>query len=145
MHFLMIGMADTLDKIVTFFRVSPAQQVIALGMSTPATVLSTYSAIENYSQGNIGAGVTNTLIALANIGCFLFNEYLAIGKMQEYRKVKSALDDHGWDERIIEPKSHSWCQRNMAQVASEDSGFGNEAREYLKDKGYKRYNFIPYL
>lgn len=145
MHFLMIDMADTLDKIVTFFRVSPVQQVIALGMSTPTTVLSTYIAIETYSQGNIGAGITGTLTALANIGGFLFSEYLAIGKMSEYGKVKSALDKHGWDKRIIEPKSHSWCQRNMAQVASDDSGFGNETREYLKNKGYKWHHFIPDL
>ena len=95
-----------------------------------------------YSQGNIGAGVTNTLTALANIGCFLFNEYLAIGKMQEYRKVKSALDEHGWDERIIEPKSHSWCQRNMVQIASDDAGFGKETRNYFHEKGYKWYHFI---
>ncbi len=133
-HFLIIDMANTLDKIVTFFKVSPVQQAVALGFSTPAAALSSYGTIEAYSQGKIGAGSLGTFIALVNIGSFLLNEYLAIGKMQEYRKVKSALDKRGWDERIIEPKSHSWCQRNMAQVASDDSGFGKETREYLHEK-----------
>lgn len=134
-------MTNTLDKIVTFFRVSPAQQVSALGMSTPLTVLTSYIAIENYSQGDINASIVYMLGAFANFGCFLANEYLAVKKIKEYDKVKSALDEHGWDKRIIEPKSHSWCQRNMVQVASDDSGFGKETRDYLHHRGYRWYYF----
>lgn len=136
-------MANTLDKITTFLRVSPMQQVVSLGMSAPMTVFSTYGAIEGYSNGNVGMGVANTLSALANLGCFLFNESLAIKKMEEYGDLRNALEKYSWDERIIEPKSHSWCQRNMAQVASEDSGFGEETKKYLHEKGYRWYHFIP--
>lgn len=135
-------MGNTLENIVTFFRVSPAQQVLALGMSTPLTISLSYMAIEDYSQGNINASIAKMLGAFANFGCFLANEYLAVKKMKEYDRVKSALDEHGWDKRIIEPKSHSWCQRNMVQVASDDSGFGKETRDYLHRKGYRWYHFI---
>ena len=135
-------MAKTLDKILKFFQVSPVQQIVSLGLSAPGTAIYSYLSIENYSQGNTGAGIANAFGVFLNIGCFLFNEYLAIGKMQEYRKVKSALDEHGWDERIIEPKSHSWCQRNMVQIASDDAGFGKETRNYFHEKGYKWYHFI---
>ena len=135
-------MANTLDEIVTFFRVSPLQQISALGVPIPVIVFSTHSFIENYSQGSVGLAVTNAFTVLASIGCFWFNESLAVGKMQEYSKVKSVLDERGWDEKIIEPKSHSWCQRNMVKVASDHSGFRREAREYLRNKGYKWYNFF---
>ena len=135
-------MENTLDKIVTFFRVSPIQQMLSLVSTAPTAYLS-YRAIKYYSQENIDEGIKNVIGALACIGYFLFNECLAIVKMLEYDKVKSALYEHGWDKRIIEPKSHTWCQRNMTQVASDDTGFGKETRDYLYEKGYRWYHFRP--
>lgn len=138
-----MDMVKTLDTLVKFFWVSPVQQAVALGMLTPATIICTHSAIKDYSQGNIGAGITNTLGALANIGFFLFNEYLAVGKMKEYCKIKNILEENSWDEGLIERKSHSWCQRNIVQIASNNVGFGNETKEYLCEKGYRWYHFVP--
>ena len=62
--------------------------------------------------------------------------------MREYDKVRSVLDEHGWDNRIIELQSHSWCHRNMVQVASDNSDFGKEIRDYLHKQGYRWYHFI---
>ncbi|MBI4143892.1 hypothetical protein HY486_01450 [Candidatus Woesearchaeota archaeon] len=136
-------MAHTLDKIVTFLRVSPIQQAIVLGIVTPFTITYILSVAENYSKGNTINGNVDALFALAGIGLSLLNEHVAIRNMKEHDKIKDALDRHGWNENIIESKSHSWCQRNTSQVASNDSGFGGETRKYLHEKGYRRYHFVP--
>jgi len=77
-----------------------------------------------------------------NLASIALSENAAAWKLQEYDKVKTALSEHGWDERIIEQKSHSWCQRNMARVASADTGCEEKTRMYLREKGYRWYHLL---
>lgn len=131
-----------LDKIAAFFRVSPVYQAMA-GALVSLTVSFTQASIENYSRSNDLVGSMGALTAMVGLGGFLSGERLAMERMNEYKKVRNSLDRHGWDEKFIEPKSHSWCQRVMVRAASNDSGFGEETRKYLHDQGYRWYHFLP--
>ena len=133
---------DVITDVMTFVKVSPIQQVICAGMSGPVAIFCAYTAIEHYSNGNIGLGIMQTTAGLINVGCVIMNEKFASGNLSQYREVKRALEENGWDERLIDTKSYSWCQRNLVLVASYDTGFGKETKKYLKDQGYRWYSFL---
>lgn len=129
--------------VVNFVRVSPAQQLLAaINFASAATP--GVGAMEKASEGNYQAAAGLAAISLLNLAFLGFNEALAVGKLSEYKKIKAALSTHGWDERIIEPKSHSWCQRNAARVAAIDTGYKEEIDNYYEKEGYKWYHIIPY-
>ena len=136
-------MAKTLESIITFFRVSPVQQALVFGITTPIIIDDTWRAVESYSHNDMYNGCLSISHILLCVGYALFNEVIAIKKLNEYYQVKNLFVKHGWDERVIEPKSHSWCQRNAAQVASNDTGFGKLTKEYFNKKGYRWYHCMP--
>jgi hypothetical protein len=92
------------------------------------------------SQGDYKSAIGIVGLAWLKI---ILSESLAARKYYEYRRVKNALSRHGWDKRIIEPKSYSWCQRHAAKAAAIDTGFKEEIDQYYKERGYKWYSFIP--
>src|ERR1700687_5731516 len=51
-----------------------------------------------------------------NSGAALYNYTAAFSKYREYRKIKASLEKHGWDERIVKPKSYTFCQRWAAYL-----------------------------
>lgn len=111
-----------------FIKLTYIQQILALGP------LAGYLAAEQNQNGKLFFLTASALVS---------NELLAIGKIDEYNKIINALEEYGWSARLIEPKSHSYCQRKIAQAASDDAGYGNETRNYLNEKGYKWYHFFP--
>lgn len=64
-------------------------------------------------------------------------------KFKEYKKIKNALEEHGWDERIVEPKMYSWCQRYAAKQAAKQLGYETEFNRFLEEEGHKWYHFLP--
>jgi len=99
--------------------------------------------VQNYSCGNLGAGIISTTMAGGSMAFLLFNEYLAVDKIKRYKKLKNILNKRGWNKRIIDSMSHTWCERNLIQLVSDDSGFGEKTRNYLYQKGYEWYHFFP--
>lgn len=133
-----------LREVVNFVRATPSQQLLAAINLAGATV-PRYLVGESISQRNDEVGaIFLTVSTLINLSVLGFNEVLAVGNYLIYRQVRQALARHGWDERIIEPKSYSWCQRNAARTAAIDNGYGDEINQYFREQGYKWYHIIPY-
>lgn len=140
------------NELLNFMRVSPVQQVGAM-VSTCATLSllsSTHELAKNLTfqmTFDSGIGMAAIILSMAalglNVGAFGFQEALAVGKYMEYRKIKQSLIKYGWDERIIEPKLHSWCQRNAARAAAIDTGYVEKIDALYEQRGYKWYHFLP--
>ena len=115
--------------VVNFLRVSPVPQFIAF-MNLALTVrIGIEASSGNYVNAIGSAGTPLLFIALS--------EVLAAANFSEYKKIKQALIRHGWDERIIETKSHTWCQRNTARVAAINCGYKQEIDQYFREHEYE--------
>lgn len=124
-------------KAVNFVRVSPVQQ-LSMAACLGLEVFFAEKVFQGYHYPTISFEVF-TLASLATAG---FNEALAYDKYLEYKKVRGELERRGWDERIINPKSHSWCQRNAARAAAIDTGYKDEVDSYYAREGHKWYLFF---
>lgn len=132
------------EKAVNFVRVAPIPSVgtgISLSVATGCAV---YIA-ENQSQYGHDAALGFVFITVLSLISAGFNAATAANKNLEYRKVKESLMKRGWDERIIKPKSHSWCQRHAARRAAIETGYKNEIDSYYRREGYKWYHILPYM
>ena len=87
-------------------------------------------------DGNISAAAP-TLAAAA------FSALVGVGKFVEYRKIRNALETHGWDERLVRPKMYSWCQRNAARQAAKHTGYTSEFDSFAESEGHKPYHVLP--
>ncbi len=102
------------------------------------------------SFGALGAGVA-VLDARAgyipglvlSLAITSYNLTMGMLKYREYKKVKRALGKRGWDDRLIEPMAHSWCQRHAARQATKDVGYLLEFDDFMKREGHKWYHFLP--
>jgi hypothetical protein len=83
------------------------------------------------------------MIALAGTIPVLFNLAVGYWKYEEYRAVRRSLERHGWQERIVRPKMHSWCQRRCAREAALQSGYRTEFDAFAEREGYRWYHFTP--
>jgi len=129
-------MIKTLEKILRFFEVSPVQQFATWAMCAPVSLYCLNDGFQRLSEGNTLLAVVDGIIMLEAIGISYFNEKQATKLYRNHGRVRTLLEKRGWDERIIESKSHSWCDRNMVKVASDDAGFGEETEQYLEKMGY---------
>lgn len=79
----------------------------------------------------------------AHLGAALLNYTIGFLKYLEHKKIRAALEKHGWDERIIKPKSYTFCQRHSALLAAKRTGYEKEVRELFKREGHKWWHFLP--
>lgn len=140
---ILIPETSRFREVVNFFRVSPVHQLLAAVNFATAADLG-MAAAEKISQGNYDTAARLVATTLFNLAILGSNEALVVVKLSEYNKIKEALLRHGWDKRIIEPKSHSWCQRHAARLAAIDSGYKEEIDNYYSEEGYKWYHVIPF-
>ena len=125
-----------IKDVVNFLKVSPAPQFIAFMNLVLAASLGSI-AVKEASSGNYVAAIGSAGTPLLFIALSGFSEALAAANFSEYKKIKQALTRHGWDERIIETKSHTWCQRNTARVAAINCGYKQEIDQYFREHEYE--------
>lgn len=121
----------TLDKIITYIKVAPLQHLTSLGVSLPSSVYVASEAMEQYAWGSMVGTASLTAVSLLCLGTSIPQQILATKGFRDYKRIKSLLEEYGWNEHAIEAKSRSWCQRHIAKVASADAGFGKEVKNYF--------------
>jgi hypothetical protein len=114
----------------TYAKTGAPYHVGALTLTGPAA-LCAERAIYHFSNGQYMSGAVTAGVALLNLGGIVLCEMAATVRYAEYHRVRSDLEHFGWNERIIEPKSHSFCQKIVAIVAATDCGFEKEVKEYF--------------
>lgn len=69
----------------------------------------------------------------------------AVSRRRECERIQRMLLKYGYCERILEPFARSRCQRDAAIFAAEEVGYGDSARCYFSDLGYRWYHILPDL
>lgn len=88
--------------------------------------------------------IFSKIIILAYFGSLpVFSQLDARSRYQNYKHIKDQLYSHGFDLRILKPVLKSRCQRDAAQTAAEELGYGDLCRNYFKSSGYCWYHLIP--
>ena len=123
---------ESLEKALKYVQVAPLQNLVSL-LVAPLVFECSKWVLENYTIHPKWATYM-VISALLNIGGVAVNQQIALEKFQEYKNVRQAFERYGWDEKIAETKSHSWCQRHATRVAAKDTGFGKEIKEYFAKK-----------
>lgn len=49
----------------------------------------------------------------------------------------------GVQERILEQRVYSICQRDATKMAASDAGYKEEVKAYFRERGYRWYHIIP--
>ncbi len=64
-------------------------------------------------------------------------------RFQNYKKLKDQLYDYGFQSKLLKPFMISRCQREAAMVAAKELGMGKRLKEFINQKGYRWYHFVP--
>jgi hypothetical protein len=116
---------NQLEKIVNYLYVG----IVPNSTAAVCAVIGIPIAVEKIGNGEY-------LYAAANLFPMAFNIGVGLLKYAEYCDIKSALERHGWDERIVRLKMHSWCQRHAARQASKQLGYGEQFDQFAGQQIY---------
>jgi len=58
-------------------------------------------------------------------------------------EVKKLLEEKGYDDKIVRPKSYSWCDRYAVNQAVKQTGYLDEYRDFNQREGHKWYHILP--
>ena len=131
-----------LEDILKYAKVSPIMNSITLvsgGIGIPSVI----EAIKNYSEGNEIAGALYTMLSIASSLSATVSQLDARSRFREYRRLKNIFMQRGLQERVLEQRTHSKCQRDAIRMAASDAGYKEEVENYFRDKSYKWYDLIP--
>lgn len=121
-------MREIIKNIANYIRVGAFPNI----MTIPHIV----NATEDICEGR-------TMHALGNAMMVVFWASAGLGKYLVYTRIKEDLEKKGFDERIIKPKSYSWCDRHAINQAVKQTGYLEEYEAFLEREGHKWYHFIP--
>lgn len=119
-------MKKTLEKIINYFYVGLFPNCLG--------VYAIYEAINSVFDNRF-----SFFACVAVTYCSL----VGYSEFRQYFKVKKALKKHGWDERIVKPKSYSWCQRHAIKQAAKQTGYISEYKAFMKKEGHEWYHILP--
>ena len=67
----------------------------------------------------------------------------ARSRYQNYKQAKDQFYIHGFRSLILLPFLKSRCQRDAVWVAAEELGYGDAAKKFFYQKGYRWYHLLP--
>lgn len=82
-------------------------------------------------------------VALWALTIPFFSQFDAYGRYQNYKQIKDAVFEMGYDARLIKPFMRSKCQRDAVVMAGNDLGHEIEIRDYFYSQGYRWYHILP--
>jgi len=121
-------MKNILNEIVNYYNIGIFPNICG--------TIAACDLVKDVSDRNWGGVASNAWITGLSLGVG-FIKYL------EYKKVKKSLSENGWDERIVKPKSYTWCQRHAARQAAKETGNLEKFDNFIKREGHEWYHFLP--
>ncbi len=82
-------------------------------------------------------------LTLFGLSLPIFAEMDAVGRYQDYKKLKDVLYDHGFDDRLIKPFVGSKCQRDAVIMAAKDLNHLKKTKDLFLRLGYRWYHILP--
>ncbi len=116
------------ENVVNSVRVAPQYHIPGVLFGA----LGSYAGYEAAENKNL---LVTTALAGATLVCTLatgWNELSVLAYLHEYKKMKRALNRHGWDERIVEEYMDFYCGKRASRYAAHDTGYIKEFNEYVE-------------
>ena len=117
-------MKKSIEKVLAYLNAAPLPHGLAAFGTTIVT--------NNISNGDLGKAVINSIP-------IVINEFVAVWKYRDYKRLDKALSEHGFDERIAKPYLASPCGRHIARAISNKY----KCREEL-NKLMDKYEIMPF-
>lgn len=73
----------------------------------------------------------------------VFAQLDARSRYQNYKQIRDQFILYGFDSRILKPVIKSRCQRDAAQLAATNTGYGKECHHLFRKAGYRWYHLFP--
>lgn len=128
------------ENTINSIRVAPQWHIPGV-ISGVGSGFSGYQTVERLLDGKVVELIPATLVTLALVIAFYFNEEMAAIYFNDYKKLKKSLKSHGWDERIVWAEGGSFCGRRAAKTAATDAGYSQEFNTYIRKhkRSYKSF------
>ena len=130
------------ERILRYLKVGAFLHVMSI-LSVMILIVSARIAVEYYLEELFITSFLWGALALWALTIPFFSQFDAYGRYQNYKQIKDALFEMGYDERLIRPFMHSKCQRDAVLIAGDDLGTGSEVRTYFRNRGYRWYHVLP--
>lgn len=130
------------ERFFRFLKVGAFLHVMSV-LCVLIMLISARIAFEYYQDGLFVQTVIWAAFATWAFTVPFFSELDALGRYQNYKQIKDAMYDMGYDQRLIRPFIHSKCQRDAVIIAGHDLGCQNEIKEFFRDQGYRWYHILP--
>lgn len=131
-----------MERFLRFIKVGAFLHAMSV-ISVLIMFISARIAMEFYVDGVYFNSVIWAFVAVWAFTIPFFSELDALGRYQNYKQIKDALHERGYDSRLVRPFLHSKCQRDAMVIAGEDLGCRAEVKQFFKDQGYRWYHILP--
>ena len=130
------------EKFVRYMKVGSFLHFMSL-LSIILCYIAFQLSFQEFNMERIFSGFSWFFLGLGLSTVPIFAEFDARGRYQNYKQIKDAIQNRGFDNRLIKPFMHSKCQRDAVIVAAEDLGFKKEVSDYYFGQGYRWYHILP--
>jgi len=131
-----------LDKLISYYKVGALLHWISL-----IAFLIGWFLYGKFNESTVVVFSPSYYLWIFGISFFFSNMILsemdAWSRYQNYKQLKDQIVLFGFQHRLLKPMLHSRCQRDAAQIACNEVGFGNNCKTYFSSFGYKWYQIIP--
>ena len=130
------------ERVLRYLKVGAFLHAMSL-LSLVILALSTRIAFEFFREELFVESLSWSAVALWALTIPFFSQFDAYGRFQNYKQIKDALFEMGYDVRLIKPFMRSKCQRDAVVMAGIDLGHETEIRDYFYGQGYRWYHILP--
>jgi hypothetical protein len=127
---------------VEVFRTAPVQSCI-LGLSAAVAAFATHAAVE---LDRTPSNPVEWGVVVVNLGAVALNAVLAKSKIDLRNRLESNLSANGFNERVINMTTDTYCSRQATKVACENTGYSAEYASLLKQNPKKDdLRWLPHI
>lgn len=118
------------ENTANFIRVAPQWWVPGVILAGISGYIS-YRAIEDLSSGLADRFIVGTFVGLFTVAASGICEYAAYEYFRDYQRMKGIFLSHGWNQRVVKDRVHTYCGWRTARIAAIDSGYGDEFDDHV--------------
>jgi len=131
-----------LKNYISYYKVGALLHWISFGNLVVSLIFISHLPVAEFSKWTI-----KEYIWLFGLSFFMTNMVLsqmdAWSRFQNFKHLKDQIIGFGFQNRLLKPLLLSRCQRDAAQIACNDLGYGDNCSKYFSSFGYKWYHIIP--
>lgn len=119
------------ENTVNAFRVAPQWQLPAIGL-TALGIHEGHQAIKRIRERKPLQALPHAVVSVGTTLYGIFSQTEVINYVGQYNDMRERLHERGWDSWIVNGRMRDFCGRRASKFAAEDTGHGDEFREYAE-------------